>query len=218
MIHVSERDTPEAAERRAHWRAETQTVPAERLVFVDETGTTVNMTSRYGRAPKGVRVHGAVPGGCWQTTTLLGAMSLQGVRASMTVGSATDTDVFLSFVRRVLVPVLRPGAAECPSTYTPSIGPSHCRSFAASHRCRCPRLVPPLRLLCHTYLNTAVALAGGGSFTATKISSHASTNMEVISTFLPVCFEVTKQDSYSHVKLVPKTESDVALDSIGRWQ
>ena len=34
------------------------------------------------------------------------------------------------------------------------------------------------------------ALAGGGSFTATKISRHAKTNQDVISKFLPVRFEV----------------------------
>jgi RNA 3'-terminal phosphate cyclase (ATP) len=34
------------------------------------------------------------------------------------------------------------------------------------------------------------ALAGGGSFTATKISRHAKTNQDVISKFLPVRFEM----------------------------
>ncbi len=61
-----------------------------------------------------------------------------------------------------------------------------------------------------------LAIAGGGTFTATTISSHASTNMDVISTFLPVRFEVTQQDNYLQVKVVPKTESDAALDWIGR--
>lgn len=67
------------------------------------------MTRRHGRAPKGRRVHGAVPGGHWQVTTLLGALALDGVRAAMTVDSATDADVFVAFVGRVLVPSVRAG-------------------------------------------------------------------------------------------------------------
>ena len=35
-----------------------------------------------------------------------------------------------------------------------------------------------------------LALAGGGSFTAMKISRHASTNRDVISLFLPIHFQV----------------------------
>jgi hypothetical protein len=32
-----------------------------RLVFVDESGINLAMARRYGRAPKGLRVHGAAP-------------------------------------------------------------------------------------------------------------------------------------------------------------
>jgi hypothetical protein len=48
------------------------------LVFVDESGVTRSMTRRYGRAPKGQRVPGAVPLGYWEVTTLIGALALDG--------------------------------------------------------------------------------------------------------------------------------------------
>jgi transposase len=79
------------------------------LVFVDESGVTRSMTRRYGRAPKGERVPGAVPLGHWQVTTLMGALALDGVRASFSVDAATDADIFQVFVERVLYPALRPG-------------------------------------------------------------------------------------------------------------
>jgi hypothetical protein len=66
------------------------------------------MARRYGRGPKGERVQGAVPLGHWQVTTLIGALGLDGIRASFTVEGATDTDVFRIFVSEVLVPALRP--------------------------------------------------------------------------------------------------------------
>lgn len=67
------------------------------------------MTRRYGRAPSGERVREATPAGHWSTLTLLGAMSAQGMLASMTVESATDGDVFLAYVDQVLCPRLRAG-------------------------------------------------------------------------------------------------------------
>jgi hypothetical protein len=41
--------------------------------------------------------------------TLLGAMTIRGLGAAMTVESATDGDVFLAYLDQVLCPALRPG-------------------------------------------------------------------------------------------------------------
>ena len=46
-----------------------------------------------------------------------------------------------------------------------------------------------------------IALAGEGSFTATKLSRHARTNQEVISRFLPVRFEVEESTDYCVVRV-----------------
>jgi hypothetical protein len=42
-----------------------------RLVFLDESGVTTEMTRRYGRAVPGERVREATPAGHWRTLTLL---------------------------------------------------------------------------------------------------------------------------------------------------
>lgn len=67
------------------------------------------MTRLYGRARRGKRVHEATPGGHWKILTILGAMSLDGMLATMTVEAATDTDIFLAYLDDVLCPQLRPG-------------------------------------------------------------------------------------------------------------
>lgn len=64
---------------------------------------------RYARAPGGTRAVGHVPAGHWTQLTVLGALSLAGLGACMTVDAATDTDVFIAYVRHLLVPTLRPG-------------------------------------------------------------------------------------------------------------
>jgi len=84
-------------------------IEPERLVFLDESGATTEMTRRYGRAPCGERIREATPAGHWSTLTLLGAMSTQGILASMTVESPTDGEVFLAYLDQVLCPALRPG-------------------------------------------------------------------------------------------------------------
>ena len=82
--------------------------PAQ-LVFVDESGANTSMTRRYGRSARGQRVREGAPAGHWQTLTVLGAMSLSGVLASMTIPEPTDGDIFLAFVGQVLGPRLQPG-------------------------------------------------------------------------------------------------------------
>ncbi len=67
------------------------------------------MTRRYGWAPRPERVSEAVPAGHWRTLTVLAALTLEGVLASMTIESPTDGDVFLAFLEQVLVPRLQPG-------------------------------------------------------------------------------------------------------------
>jgi transposase len=41
--------------------------------------------------------------------TILGAMSLRGMVATMTIEEATDADIFLAFMEQVLCPALQPG-------------------------------------------------------------------------------------------------------------
>ncbi len=67
------------------------------------------MTRLYRRCPGGKRIHEATPGGHWRILTILGAMSLRGMVATMTIEEATDSDIFLAYVEQVLCPALRPG-------------------------------------------------------------------------------------------------------------
>lgn len=78
-------------------------------MFIDESGSNRAMTRRYGRARRGERVHDAAPINYGENLTMIGALSLSGFEAMMTICGATTTAVFLAFVEQLLVPVLRPG-------------------------------------------------------------------------------------------------------------
>jgi transposase len=67
------------------------------------------MTRLRARGAGGGRIHEATPGGHWKIMTILGAMSLDGIIAAMTIEEATDGDIFLAFVQQVLCPALKPG-------------------------------------------------------------------------------------------------------------
>ncbi|WP_254508353.1 IS630 family transposase [Anatilimnocola floriformis] len=106
---ASEHDRPDVVEKREKWRAEQQTIPPEKAVFIDETWAKTCMTRTYGRSLIGTRLIEKVPSGRWETTTFLGAMRAEGFIAPLTVEGAINGELFLSWVRKELSPVLRPG-------------------------------------------------------------------------------------------------------------
>jgi transposase len=65
------------------------------------------MTRLWARAERGQRIVEATPQGHWKVLTTLGAMSLRGMVAVMTVESATDGDIFLAYLEQVLCPQLK---------------------------------------------------------------------------------------------------------------
>ena len=92
---------------RTAWRAELAAIDPRRLVFLDESGIDTRLTRAYGRAARGRRALGKVPRGRWERLTVVGALALDGVAASMSVAAATGTAVFLAFVEQALIPALR---------------------------------------------------------------------------------------------------------------
>lgn len=80
-----------------------------RLRFIDEAGVNRALTRLRGRAPRGERVWESVPRNYGSQTSLIGALSLSGVEAVMTVEGAVDTDVFNAYLEQVLGPTIKRG-------------------------------------------------------------------------------------------------------------
>jgi transposase len=96
------------AQRQA-WHASLAGVPAEKLVFLDESGARTNMTRLYGWGEVGQRVIDPVPHGHWKTCTMLAAVRLSGPLAAVTIDAAVNADAFILWTREVLAPCLTPG-------------------------------------------------------------------------------------------------------------
>lgn len=80
-----------------------------RFRFIDESGSNLSLTRRYGRAPAGERVTESVPRNYGQQTSLISTVGLAGAAATMTVEGAVDTTVFNIYVEQVLRPTVEAG-------------------------------------------------------------------------------------------------------------
>jgi transposase len=96
------------AAREAWFEAQPDLNP-ERLIFIDETGLNTKMARLRGRCQRGERLRMAVPHGHWRTTTFVAGLRLGGLDAPMLIDGAMNGEAFHAYIRRVLVPTLRPG-------------------------------------------------------------------------------------------------------------
>jgi transposase len=78
-------------------------------VFLDECGVTTDLLRRYGRSPRGERLHDHTPCSHWQAHTIIAALRLEGVSAPAVFDGPIDSPSFQAYVEQVLVPTLRPG-------------------------------------------------------------------------------------------------------------
>jgi transposase len=77
------------------------------VVFVDEMGTNISLSPLYAWSRKGERANCSVPRNRGKNTTLLASMSVEGMGPSLAVEGATNSEVFETYVERVLAPAVR---------------------------------------------------------------------------------------------------------------
>jgi transposase len=78
-------------------------------VFLDECGVTTDLLRRYGRSPRGTRLHDHTPCSHWQTQTVIAALRPDAGTAPAVFDGPIDNASFLAYGEQILVPSLRPG-------------------------------------------------------------------------------------------------------------
>lgn len=86
-----------------------QTLSAAKLVIIDESGTHLDMTSAYARAPRGERAFDQVLRNYGSNVSLLSALRLSGMHAPFVVEGSINTAVFEAYTEHILSPLLQPG-------------------------------------------------------------------------------------------------------------
>jgi hypothetical protein len=81
----------------------------KRLIFIDETWATTNMTRRHGRCPRGLRLQASVPHGHWKLTTLVAGLRTAGISVPYVFDGAINGQRFRAYVEQMLAPTLAPG-------------------------------------------------------------------------------------------------------------
>lgn len=108
-IRAAEQDRPDVAAARTAWAENRPKLDPERLVFIDETGTSTNMARLRGRAPRGERLISKVPHAHWKTTTFVAGLRTNALTAPCVIDGPMNGDAFLAYVEQILVPTLKPG-------------------------------------------------------------------------------------------------------------
>jgi transposase len=94
---------------RTVWREAVIGLDPQQFVFVDESGTHTSLTRLYGWAPHDRRASGSVPRNHGKNTTLVAALTPDGLLEPWLIEGAMDTATFAWYIRDELAPRLRPG-------------------------------------------------------------------------------------------------------------
>lgn len=95
--------------KRAWFRRRVAGIDPKQLIFIDEAAVNTAMTRHFGRAAPGERVIDRVPRNYGAQTSMISAIGLRGLVATMTLEGAVDTLAFDAYINEVLGPNLKPG-------------------------------------------------------------------------------------------------------------
>lgn len=108
-FRASERDRPDVIEKEMNFIRHISTILPEDLVFLDETGTNLNMTRLFARSQIGTRACCKRTSGRASNISIIGAISLAGVEALYPFDGPIDGERFLFFLDEKLLPNLERG-------------------------------------------------------------------------------------------------------------
>src|SRR4030088_1204721 len=99
-VHADEQRRPDVAAQRRHWRDGLPLHDAGQYVFLDECGVTTDILRRYGRSPRGTRLHDHTPCSHWETQTVIATLRVDGVRAPAVFDGPIDAVSFQAYVEQ----------------------------------------------------------------------------------------------------------------------
>ncbi|HEV2458622.1 MAG TPA: transposase [Ktedonobacterales bacterium] len=120
-------------EARHAWREAIAPLDPEQWVFVDESGTNMSLTRRYGWAPHDQRATGAVPRNHGKNTTVGAARAPEGVHVPGMLEAALDTPTVAWYITEQLAPTLRPGQGVVRANVSVHKAQTRRQAIAARH-------------------------------------------------------------------------------------
>src|SRR5262249_35386839 len=142
---ASEHDRPDIKAAREEWTTARQPhmrLEPQRLVFLDETGTTTKMTRLRGRCPKGQRLRSKAPFGHWMTETFVAGLRCDRLTAPFVVNAPMDRRIFEAYVEKELAPTLAKGDIVIMDNLPPARPPRRLSRQGAPGSGSCRPIVP----------------------------------------------------------------------------
>jgi transposase len=109
LRRAAEQDRWDVAQARDQWRRNQASLNSAKLVFVDETWASTNMTRAYGQCVRGERLVALVPYGHWKVTTFIAGLRHDCLTAPFVIDGPINGEWFLAYVEQVLAPTLSEG-------------------------------------------------------------------------------------------------------------
>jgi hypothetical protein len=103
-VRAAEQDRPDVAAARTAWTDNQPKLDPDRLVFIDETGTSIKMAQLCGWAPRGERLVGKISHGHWKTTTFVAAVFLTGGTACLDLAQRSQTFCSIHKLGAIIAP------------------------------------------------------------------------------------------------------------------
>lgn len=117
-MHPNEKETERVQKLRVEFWEKIRDIPVKDLVFLDEAGVNLALMRLYARAPRGQRARGNRPHKRGKNVSMIGAISLSGIVASINLLGSIDGLTFEAFVIRKLIPHLWQGAVVVWDNYS----------------------------------------------------------------------------------------------------
>ena len=112
QVHANEQKREDLVQAREVWKEkqkQPEEFPAEKLVFLDESGVNIDIARRYRRVKNKNRVHNYVLRNTPKKTTLVSSVRLDGTQAYEFFQGSLNGENFLDYVKNTLVPTLKKG-------------------------------------------------------------------------------------------------------------
>lgn len=99
---------PLKSKKKERYLSELNNVAVKDLIFIDESGVNLQMAPRYGRAYGKERAVISAPYQRGNMITVIGAISLHRVETAMYGQWAANSEIFIHFIEKNLLPILKP--------------------------------------------------------------------------------------------------------------
>ncbi|MDJ0541378.1 MAG: IS630-like element ISMae26 family transposase [Microcystis sp. M53603_WE2] len=108
-LHAAEKESDRVQQKRVEYWSEVREIEASKLIFIDESGVNLALLRLYARALIGRRARGRKPQKRGRNISIISAISLEKVVASVNIYGAVDAVTFEGFILKEVLPKIKEG-------------------------------------------------------------------------------------------------------------